>query len=102
MVLEAYAGARPSSYGVSMKCEVKSIFDNAVSRTCEVTILLPDPKESEGLRQALATVQKYQDVATKATKTRVHGKDPNCDWVMFNFAVKNDKVVITVDSGSCG
>lgn len=102
LVMKSYAGDSHPSYGVSIEYEVKSILDNAVSRTCEVTILLPDPKESEGLRQALATVQKYQDVATKATKTRVHGKDPNCDWVMFNFAVKNDKVVITVDSGSCG
>jgi hypothetical protein len=102
VVLEAYAGAGPPSYGISMKCEVQNTFNGAVSRTDEVTILLPDPNESEMLRQALAVVQKYQDAATKATKTRVHGKDPNCDWVMFNFAVKNDKVVITVESGSCG
>ena len=85
-----------------MNCEVKNIYNGAVSRTREVTILLPDPKESEELRQALAVVQKYQDAATKATETRVHGKDPNCDWVMFNFAIKNDKVIITVESGSCG
>ena len=85
-----------------MKCEVKKVYNGAVSGTDEVTILLPDPSESEVLRQALAVVQKYQDAATKATRIRVHGKDPNCDWVMFNFAVKNDKVVITVASGSCG
>lgn len=85
-----------------MKCEVRKVYTGAVSCTDEVTILLPDPKESEVLRQALAVVQKYQDAAAKAIKIRVHGKDPNCDWAMFNFAVKNDKVVVLVESGSCG
>ncbi len=79
MVLEAYAGARPSSYGISMKCEVRKVYTGAVSCTEEVTILLQDPKESEALRQALAVVQKYRDAATKATGTRVYGENPNCD-----------------------
>jgi hypothetical protein len=85
-----------------MKCEVKKTYYGVVSATYEVTFPLADQSESEELRQALAVVQRYQETAAKAVDVRVHSKDPNCDWVMFEFAVKNDKVVVTVESGACG
>lgn len=85
-----------------MKCEVKKAYYGVASSTYEVTFPLADQSESEELRQALAVVQRYQETAAKAVDVRVRSKDPNCDWVMFEFAVKNDKVVVTVESGACG
>jgi len=85
-----------------MKYEVKPVFRGTVSATSDVTFPLADQSESVELRQALAVVQRYQETAAKAVGVRAHGKDPNCDWVMFEFSVKNDKVVVTVESGACG
>ncbi len=85
-----------------MKYTVENLYSGAVSCANEVTFSLENVSESEELRQALAVVQRYQETAAKASFVRVYGNSPNCDWVMFDFAVKNDKVVVTVQSGSCG
>ena len=83
------------------KPEVKQVYNGAVSAKWEVSIPFASEGEANKLRAALAVVQKYQEQAAKATKVRV-GDNGNCDWAMYGFAVKNDKVLVEVKAGACG
>jgi len=84
-----------------VKCTVVSSRRYPVSAEYEVEVPLTEGESSQ-LREALAVVQKYQGAAAKATKSRVDGKDSTCDWVMFGYAVKRDRVIITVKAGAAG
>lgn len=83
------------------KPEVRQTYNGAVAARWEVNIPLAAEGEADELRAALAVVQKYQEQAAKAAKVRV-GKDGNCDWAMYGFVVKNDKVLVEVQAGACG
>ena len=83
------------------KPEVRQTYNGVVAAVWEVTIPLNNKDEAQELRAALAVVQKYQEQAAKAAKVRV-GENGNCDWAMYGFAVKNDKVLVKVDAGACG
>lgn len=84
-----------------VKCTVVSSRWHPVSSEYEVEVLLTEEESSE-LRKALSVVQKYQRAAAIATNSRVDGKDSTCDWVMFGYAVKRDRVVVTVKAGAAG
>lgn len=83
------------------KPEVRQTYNGAVAAVWEVTIPLNNKDEAQKLRAALAVVQQYQEQAAKAAKVRV-GENGNCDWAMYGFAVKNDKVLVKVQAGACG
>ena len=69
------------------------------TRTVEFSL---EPGEAQRLRDALDVVQTYQRAAARVAKANVHGRDPNCDWAMFEYSVKNDRVIVTVRRGSTG
>ena len=55
-------------------------------------------EDTDTLRAALATVDKYRKKAESAS-----GLSPkHADWAMVDFAVKTDAVVCTVQAGACG
>lgn len=80
---------------------VTTLYDGAVAAAYNVTIPLSE-EDADALRAALSVVQKYQQKAAQATKVKTSGKRKNCDWAMYGYAVKNDKVIITVECGACG
>ncbi len=80
---------------------VTKLYDGAVAAAYNVTIPLSE-EDAAALRAALAVVQTYQRKAAQATNVKTDTKGKNCDWAMFGYAVKNDKVIITVDCGACG
>lgn len=69
------------------------------TRTVEFSL---GPGEAQRLRGALDVVQTYQRAAAQVAKANVHGSNPDCDWAMFEYSVKNDRVVVTVRRGSIG
>lgn len=71
----------------------------AVSCTWEIAIPFAEAEEQEAeLRAALAVVQRYEKLAMRMARV----KHKNADWTMVKMAVKNDKVLVTVQQGMCG
>jgi len=80
-----------------MKVDVRTIAQQAVWGAKEVDIGLPK-EECDAIRKALSIVGKYRKLALQCASH----KDKNSDWTMVDFAVKNDRVIITVKYGMCG
>ena len=55
-------------------------------------------EESDELRQALKTVDRYRTSALKIENT----SEEDADWTMYQYEVKTDKVIVTVEQGMCG
>lgn len=77
--------------------KVNTLYDGVPASSKEVVMDLPK-EECDLLRNALGIVGKYRKLALQC----VGHKDKDADWTMVNFAVKNDKVIITVEYGMCG
>ena len=69
----------------------------AVRSSMEVTIEATE-EETAKLREALKIVDKWKRLTRKA----ILHKEESVDFTMYEFAVKKDKVFVTVDSGACG
>lgn len=80
-----------------MNIEVKTIVDQAIYAKKEVSIELP-PEECAALRKALSIIGKYRKLALQCA----NHKDKYSDWTMVDYAVKNDKVIVTIACGACG
>lgn len=77
----------------------RTIVQGAINLTMEVTLVPPKGTEdTTGLRLALAEVDRYKREALKALKLN----EKDADWMMVEYAVKNDCVVVTVKQGACG
>ena len=74
---------------------IKTIIDTAVRAKREVTLPI-DKKQAEELKNALSIVEKYKKEAFKFVDV------VDSDWVMINYKVSNDKVIVTVEDGACG
>jgi hypothetical protein len=83
------------------KPEVRQTYNGAVAARWEVVLPFTSEEDADKLRAALAVVQRYQEQAARLAKVRV-GKNGNCNWVMYGFAVKNDRVLVEVQTGACG
>ena len=80
-----------------MRAKILSQNDGAVSGHTNLRID-GSAEEMAELRAALAIVDKYKK---KALKTAGYSKK-YADWVMVDYAVKSDCVMIEARSGSCG
>lgn len=79
--------------------ETKILYQGAISYKKEVTLVPPNGRaETDELRAALATVERYKRAAFKAMGLNEKG----ADWTMVDYAVKTDCVVVTVEQGACG
>lgn len=76
---------------------IKTLDNGPVNGSKEV-IISCTKDEADELRKALAIVDKYKKVAYKALKH----KEKNADWTMEKYKVKNDRVIVIVESGACG
>lgn len=85
-----------------MKLEsVEHVGGTVVSARTAVTFSV-ERKSANELRQALAIVQRYEKAAVKAVQQEIHNDPRESDWHRFSFAVKNDKVVVTIEDGMAG
>jgi hypothetical protein len=85
------------------KPEVVRHLNHPVSSLWDVVIPFKESEdqakeEEDALRAALAVVQRYEKLALQTIGT----SPKNADWTMVQMAVKNDKVVVTVQQGMCG
>ncbi len=78
------------------KYHVKSHNYGAVRIDSAVEIEISADEAAE-LRSALAVVDKYRAIAAHAVKYK-----GDSDWVMYQYGVKNDKVIVNVSVGACG
>lgn len=90
-----------------MKFKFKpNIVDNPVWSEDHVEIKT-SIEESNALREALKTIQRYKDIAIKAYESHYKhnperdSKDPS-HWCEFDYCVKNDKVTVVVRNGMVG
>lgn len=67
-------------------------------RTGHELTIQATPTQTNELRQALAVVDRWKKRALAA----VGHKEKDADWTMVGYAVKTDRVIITVESGACG
>lgn len=79
--------------------DVRRISAGAIHLKMEVT-LVPEKglADTNALRAALATVNRYKKAAMQALSLTERG----ADWTMIEYSVKNDCVVATVEQGACG
>jgi hypothetical protein len=75
----------------------KRLWDGVVNGAESATFDI-DINEANELRKALALVYNYQKAAFKACKF----KAKDADWYNIQYCVKNDKVIVTIESGACG
>jgi len=80
-----------------MRVDVSIKHYSAISMEKEVSIELPK-EECDALRKALAIVGKYRKLALQCA----NHKDKDSDWTEVEYAVKNDKVIVSVRFGMCG
>lgn len=76
---------------------VKKIFNGPINGEREVIIELTKEQSGE-LKQALAVVQRYEKQALKVAKV----SKKEADWVMVDYSVKTDKVIVNIQDGACG
>lgn len=85
-----------------MKTEsVKDVFQGAVHGQSDV-ILLIDSNEAKDLRAALAVVDKYKKAAVDAFKKEKKYDPKESEWHMISYAVKNDRVIVSIMDGMIG
>lgn len=77
--------------------QAQTVFDHAVSGEYKVHIQATK-EETDELRKALATVDKYKQAALKAVKH----KEKDADFTVYKYAVKTDLVVVIIETGACG
>jgi len=81
---------------------VSQVFQSAVHGQVDVVAAL-DSNEAAELRQALNTIDKYERAVLKAIrKTKQHGDPTESDWRMVKYAIKGNRVTISVKDGMCG
>lgn len=56
-------------------------------------------EEADELRAALKLIERYEKMCRVALRITKADKP---DFIMYGYAVKNDKVVVTATSGACG
>jgi len=77
--------------------EVIKEYDGAVRGRRKV-VVSATKQETDELRAALAVVDKFKRVALQAAKV----KEKDADWTMLEYAVKTDRVIVTIEDGACG
>ena len=82
-----------------MKHEVTNKNVGPISTKTEVRIEAA-PEELAELRRALATVDKFKQVALRAAGAKEGAK--GADWTMVGYGVKTDCVILTVNQGMAG
>lgn len=76
--------------------EHKTIHSGPISREDEIVIPIYNTERADRLREALKLVDKYRKIANMKVTTKFS------DWSMFEYCVKNDRVIVTVKQGACG
>lgn len=81
-----------------MKIEnTTTVFNGPVNGEYQV-VFSATKDETDELRKALAIVHKWEKEASLAVK-----QNPKADdFTMYGFAVKTDKVIVTIEAGACG
>jgi len=59
-------------------------------------------EQAAELRKALETVQRYQKAAVQAYRHEFKHDPKDSDWCEFAYAVKNDKVIVSIRDGMAG
>lgn len=59
-------------------------------------------EQAAELRKALETVQRYQKAAIQAYKHEYKHDPKESDWCEFAYAVKNDRVIVSIRDGMAG
>lgn len=79
--------------------DAKRTYTGAVNCKYEVTVVPPEGRaDTDELRRALATIDRYKKAALKALGLN----EKEADWTLVEFGVKTDCVEVWVQQGSCG
>lgn len=73
----------------------------AISGTTNV-IIDTTVEESQKLREALAVVEKYKKLAFEHFRKEKKFSPTDSDWCMVSYAVKNDRVIVSIVDGMAG
>ena len=79
-----------------MKYETDRLVSSSGVQDTRIVEFSLGPGEAQRLRDALDVVQTYQRAAARVAKANAHGRNSDCDWAMFEYSVKNDRVIVTV------
>lgn len=85
-----------------MKYETDRLVSSSGVQDTRIVEFSLGPGEAQRLRDALEVVQTCQSAAARVAKANVHGRNSDCEWAMFEYSVKNDRVIVTVRRGSIG
>ena len=59
-------------------------------------------EQAAELRKALEIVQRYQKAGCQAYRHEYKHDPKDSDWCEFSYAVKNDKVIVSIRDGMAG
>lgn len=59
-------------------------------------------EQAEELKAALAVVQRYEKLANQAYRQEFKHSPKDSDWCEYSYAVKNDRVFVSIRDGMAG